>query len=116
MRLLVPSRYPGIEGTQGVVSILSEYPGVRFKLEVESTGDALSFIPNDLLRRMVCHVLLESLPREAIDETWDSLVEAWRWHNRPRLLAGSQSRDVPQRVFKNTLQPVWEEPFSLAEE
>src|SRR2546428_414944 len=55
-------------------------PGLRLKFELESTGESLAFVPDDVVRRVLCHVLIERLPADAIQQVWEDVYDVWKWH------------------------------------
>lgn len=81
---------------------------------MESTGDAPAFIPEETLMRVLCHVLIERLPIEAIPEVWENVRETWEWHSRPRLAAGPQPLIVGPGVPVGA--PVDAPPFKIQED
>jgi len=91
------------------------HPGIRFKFEVECTGEPV-FVPEDAVIRLLCHIFIERLPAPAIADVWASIHDAWEWHSRPRVsprpvdrLPGSMAVD---RVFGVVEEP----PFRIAED
>lgn len=82
---------------------------------MESTGDGLTFVPDETLLRVLCHVLIERLPAEAIGSVWESVHDAWNWHSRPRLSAPAEN--LPALPAVNRVFAVVDEPaFRIAEE
>jgi len=84
---------------------------------LESTGDAPSFVPDDMWIRLLCHVLIERLPAEALSGVWENVHDAWEWHThtRPRLPAPSEHQIAGpgvDRVFTVVEEP----PFRISED
>jgi hypothetical protein len=103
------------EATRSVFASVHDHPGVRFKFELESTGESPVFMPEDVLLRVLCHVILERLPADAIRGVWENVYDAWEWHLRPRLPAPPESyAHLPAvtRVFSVVEEP----PFRILEE
>lgn len=94
---------------------MHDHPGIRFKFQLESTGESPILPPDDVLLRVLCHVILERLPADAIRGVWENVYDAWEWHLRPRLPTPPESYAYlppATRVF-----PVIEEPpFRILEE
>jgi len=98
----------------GSVYFVSDYPGgIRFKFGVESTGQSM-YLPEDAIMRLVCHAMLEHLPKEALGDAWVSLNDAWEWYGRP-LIAIPKANELANRIDA-IFDPVDEEPFSLTED
>ena len=101
-------------GTESL-SLVRDYPGgVRFKLEVESTGDGPSVLPRDVVVRLLCHGILEQLSSMALDDVWENIYDAWEWHSRPSL--PPPKMESPAFVLDRVFDPVEEKPFTLTEE
>lgn len=81
---------------------------------MESTGNGPAFIPEEMLIRFLCHVLIERLPIEAIPEVWENVRETWEWHSRPRLTAAPQHITPGPGVPVGA--PVDAPPFKIEEE
>ncbi len=102
-------------GARTVHSVVRDYPGgIRIKFEVESTGDRPSFLPNDAIMRLLCHVFVERLPSDAIEDVWGNIYDAWEWHRRPTLPAPRP--ETAPFVLGRIFEPVEEEPFTLTED
>lgn len=102
-------------GTGGFISIVNEYEcGVRTRFELESTGDAPSSVPRDLVIRFLCHAIVERLPTEALVDVWESLHDAWEWSSRPTL--PTPKPESPPITVHRVLDPVEEAPFRFREE
>lgn len=112
-----PNRSSGDSaGTESIFAIVQNHPGVRFKFEVESTGESPAFVPEDALLRLLCHIFIERLPADAISSVWECIHDAWGWHSRPiRLMPPPEiptSTPSANRVFAVVDEP----PFRILEE
>lgn len=96
--------------------MIRDYPGgVRFKIEIESTGDELDMsLDNTVIVRWLCHALVERLPDDALQETWRSIYDTWEWHSRP--IPPLPEPEFPPYILPRICDPVDEEPFTLTEE
>lgn len=116
IRQWTPNR-PHDEPRGGITRVLiseHSHPGVQFRFEMESTGDAPASVPEETLMRVLCHLLIEYLPAEAIPDVWENVRDAWEWHSRPRLAANWQSRSVGPGVSVGA--PISAPPFRFEEE
>lgn len=95
---------------------MHDHSGVRFTFELERTGESPVFMPEDVLLRVLCHVMLERLPADAIRDVWENVYDAWEWHLRPRLPAPLPPARPNVPVVRRVLPIVEEPPFRIAEE
>ena len=101
-------------GTESVFGLVSEYSGgFRIRLECESTGDPSLSPPYEVWKRFACHVYLERLPADAVEEVWESVWDAWQWSRRAVEVGEREPRSI---VLNRVFEPVEEEPFTLSEE
>lgn len=91
------------------------HPGVRFRLEIEGTGNAPRSVVEDMLMRAVCHVIIERLPTEAVVDVWESVHGAWERHSRPPRPATPAYVVAGPSVRVGSLV-VEEPPFRIVEE
>lgn len=74
----------------------------------ETTGEVT--IPESLLRRLICHALLHSLPDTAIAEAVQSLTEMREFHLSPRVrrvAALPPARSVVAKIGDHSVRPTF---------
>lgn len=66
-------------------------------------------LPDSILKRLLCHVLLQRLPDEGLDEAVESLFQMNEFYRLPRYVppAPLPRKSIPVRMGKSIIAPVF---------
>lgn len=75
-----------------------------------------AILTEEIQLRLICHIFLERLPREALRDVWESVYDAWELHVQPSLPPTPFIAAAEQTIIRKVFDPVEEAPFNVVED